>query len=619
MIFPRYREKTEALYQAALRAKRPDPDLTRYGLPDGVNSLLRAIVSVETDVPPYNPDRDLSGVYGMTIRRQYEETIARGDDPRLEQLIERLTKVLRPLFPEPEVSDSFLTASAPLRECCNVQDAVRGLVRAFDGMQKVVPSIWNELHHNEEDARRPPERFRGTDEDCIRTYLANTLLADIFDVPVLMHISDALRTQHTWMVGSSGTGKTTALKWLIAQDFDRIAKGEASLILIDSQRELIEAIRSLKIFADGELLANRLVVIDPTDIEYPLALNIFSLGSSRLDKLEPVQREQMVNTAIELYSYMLDSLLGSELTAKQGTLFRYVVRLMMTIPDATIHTFADLFQADGKGKFAAHIARLPRTQRRFFETEFWGKEFASTRSQVLRRIWTVLENETLARMFSYPRSKLDIFEEMNSGNVILINADKALLRETGTEIFGRFFVALIAMAVQERAMLRHKIPCYVYIDECQDYFSGPESHLTTLLEQARKQNVGLLLAHQNLGQLPARTIESLSANTAIKLANTDSARDASQLAREMRCSPDHIMGQPTHHFACYARGSTRAMSVSFQVGHLERFDRMSDRRREAIRALMRQRYAVHVSEVDESAPTGEVVDLDNIPIDAAPE
>jgi hypothetical protein len=56
-------------------------------------------------------------------------------------------------------------------------------------------------------------------------------------------------------------------------------------------------------------------------------------------------------------------------------------------------------------------------------------------------------------MFSHPRSKLDLFAEMNAGKVILINTAKDLLKETGTEIFGRFFIAMIAQAAQERAVL----------------------------------------------------------------------------------------------------------------------------------------------------------------------
>ena len=75
-------------------------------------------------------------------------------------------------------------------------------------------------------------------------------------------------------------------------------------------------------------------------------------------------------------------------------------------------------------------------------------------------------------MFSHPRSKLDLFSELNAGKIILINTAKDLLKENGTEIFGRFFIALIAQAAQERAVLpeRQRLPTFVYVDEAADYF-----------------------------------------------------------------------------------------------------------------------------------------------------
>lgn len=69
-------------------------------------------------------------------------------------------------------------------------------------------------------------------------------------------------------------------------------------------------------------------------------------------------------------------------------------------------------------------------------------------------------------MFTHPKSKLDLFTEMNAGKMILISTAKDLLKENGTEIFGRFFIAMIAQAAQERAVLpvSERLPIFVYID-----------------------------------------------------------------------------------------------------------------------------------------------------------
>jgi len=99
-----------------------------------------------------------------------------------------------------------------------------------------------------------------------------------------------------------------------------------------------------------------------------------------LDGYSPLERERLTNSIIELYDFVLGSLLASGMTAKQSVVFRYVTRLMFHIPDATIHTLRDLMEPDGAAKYADEIAALDGTAKRFFETEFNSKEFASTKT-----------------------------------------------------------------------------------------------------------------------------------------------------------------------------------------------------------------------------------------------
>src|SRR4051794_41310925 len=105
---------------------------------------------------------------------------------------------------------------------------------------------------------------------------------------------------------------------------------------------------------------------------------------------------------------------------------------------------------------------------------------------------------------------------MNRGSLILINTAKDLLKQDGCEILGRFFLALIAQATQERAALpeERRRATFLYIDEAQDYF---DEGMEQLLNQARKYRVGLILARQNLGQFEPRLQAAVMASTAIKL------------------------------------------------------------------------------------------------------
>lgn len=439
--------------------------------------------------------------------------------------------------------------------------------------------------------------------ELLSTYLGGTPLLDYFRQPIGFSIPTAARFEHHHIVAGSGHGKTQTLQYLIAQDLDAVAAGERSVIVLDSQGDLIGNIRNLAEFAPGGALHERIVIIDPTDVEHPVSLNLFDVGIDRLKGYAPLERERLTNSILELYDFVLGTLLSAEMTQKQNVIFRYVTRLMLHIPDATIHTLRELMEPGSQTKFAKDIAKLTGTAKHFFETEFASREFEQTKKQVLRRLWGILENQTFERMFSHPRSKLDLFGEMNAGKVILINTAKDLLKEQGTEIFGRFFIALIAQAAQERATLpeSQRIPAFVYIDEAADYF---DRNIGIILAQARKYNVGMILAHQYLGQLEPRLQEAFSANTSIKFAGGVSAKDARTLGPMLNCDPGFIEAQPKGSFAAHIRGVTKsAVPLQFPFGFLEQKPQMTRKAWHCLQAKMRDRYAVHYTELEAAEMT----------------
>lgn len=438
--------------------------------------------------------------------------------------------------------------------------------------------------------------------ELIEEYLQGTPFVELLNAPVPFELPQQTRFEHHWIVGGTGHGKTNAIANLLMDDLQRVADGEASVVVIDSQNTLIPMIARLPIFADGDLLGGKLVLIDAADVEYPVALNLFDVGLSRLGAYSPLNRERMLNTAAEVMEFILQSLLGAEMTSRQSTLFGYALQAMQLIPHATIHTFRELMEPNGRKKFAPYLAKLEGRAREFFDTQFDAAIFAQTKQQVVARLFAICENRTFDRMLSNPTSKLDLFAEINAGKVILINTAKDLLKQQGTEIFGRFFLALIAQAAQERATLppSQRLPCFVYIDECQDYLAT-DSNFTAILEQARKQNVGIIVAHQYLTQLSQKTLDSLYANTSMKFAGGVSDKDAYALARNMRCDPSFIAEQPRGSFAAYVRNTTKS-AISLKFPRLPRLKQMRDEEYAAVLAENRAKYSVHSAYAAEATP-----------------
>jgi hypothetical protein len=426
--------------------------------------------------------------------------------------------------------------------------------------------------------------------ELIEEYLGQTPFAEYFSSQVPFSILLSSRFEHTHIVGGSGHGKTQLLQSMQLRDIDLLLQGKGSIIVIDSQGDMIRTMLGLK---DLAALSDRIVLIDPNDIEHPPCLNLFDFGLDRLGRYSAADREKLINGAIALYEYMFGALLGADLTQRQGVIFRYLARLLMVVPGATIHTLREFMEEPETTR--EYFGKLDPTSRIFFETQFFSRVYDDTRQQILTRLWGVISNSVLARMFSNTENKVDVFSAMNKGSLILINTAKDLLKQDGCEILGRFFIALIAQATQERAAIAEKErrATFLYIDEAQDYF---DQGIEQLLNQARKYKVGLVLAHQNLGQFEPRLQAAVMASTAIKLAGGVSAKDAAALAREMRCEPELLLEMRKHEaytdFACFVKNVMPSpIQLSIPFGQMEKRPRMSAEELAGLLAKNRERYA----------------------------
>lgn len=350
---------------------------------------------------------------------------------------------------------------------------------------------------------------------------------------------DKKRYEHIHMVAGIGHGKTQAMQHFIAEDLAYL--GERSIIVIDSQGEMIQNILKLPIPKEN------IVYINPRDTDYLPALNLFESGEA-------------TNATIEIYEYILGGILGAELTSKQGVVFRFVIRLILAIPNSNIDTLLAVFR--DHTRFSSYYEEIGGVTLDFFENEFSTNQYRDTKSQVIRRIFTIKENDVLNGMFSSGETRLNLGDEMDQGKLILIDTAKDTLKEEGSRILGRFFIAKLVQAAQERG--EYKVPTHAYIDEAQDYF---DEKTEVFLSQLRKQKIGGFFAHQFLGQLPKVLQDAFMTNTNTKLVGGVSLKDARAFAGDMKSDPNWIADQPVGTFVTHVKGMPQgiAMSVPFFV------------------------------------------------------
>lgn len=446
-------------------------------------------------------------------------------------------------------------------------------------------------------------------------YLSGTPFGKLLETPVPLKLTHADRFNHMHIVGGTGAGKTTLLENLILHDLT--SSQPPALVVIDSQGDLIRKIAHLAMFdPDGGRLRDRLVLISPKDIDHPPAVNIFDLKRARLAGYDEATREQVTAGVIQTFDYLFSGLLGADLTAKQGVFFRFVARLMLSLPDtlgrnATILDMLRLMTDDAPYREA--IQRLPEIPREFFQRDFSSKTFAQTKEQIRYRLNAILENPTLARLFTATETRVDLFEEMNKGSIILVDTAKDFLKSASPH-FGRIFISLVLQAVLERAALaeRDRPPAFLIIDEAASYFDG---NIDDLLTDARKYRCGCVFAHQYLDQCPSSLRASFAANTSIKFASGVSNSDARALATDMRTAADFILEQPRLQFAAHIRNVTpQAVTIPVRTGMLEREPQLTKDRHERLLAHNRLRVSGgRKAAIQETSAPAEIVQTKEAP------
>jgi hypothetical protein len=343
------------------------------------------------------------------------------------------------------------------------------------------------------------------------------------------------RFEHMHVLARSGHGKTQLLENFIFNDIMRAHDENIGLAVIDGQADLINDIKNLNALSP---IRDRVILLNPSDVDHPFCLNPFDIASAFKGNLSPGQKQEVYSNAVHMLEFVFSSL-GANLTAKQTVLFRNVVELLISIEGATLMDMKNLLE--DSAPYIPYYEQLDPLTKDFFTNQFDSATFTDTKYQVLTRLYAILKTPALARMFTAKSNQLDLFEEMNRGAIILIDTDKSLLKDAGHSLLGRYFLALIVQAAFKRKFIpeSERTPFYVYVDECHDYM---DENIATLLEQARKYKVGMVLSHQLYDQLDTQLKANIKTNTSIKLYGALSAKDRTASANEMDVKEDQLIG-----------------------------------------------------------------------------
>ena len=302
-----------------------------------------------------------------------------------------------------------------------------------------------------------------------------------------VHIERDDRRRHMYIIGRTGSGKTEIMKYMSVQD---IKNGEG-LCVIDPHGDFIEDILP----HIPKERAEDVILFEPFDMERPMGLNMLQVDSEE-------QKDFAVQEMISIFYKLVTD------PSMLGPMFEHNMRnAMLTLMADEQHpgTITDIpriftdtaFQKYKLSKVKDPVVRL-----------FWEKEMAKTsdfhKSEMLgyliSKVGRFVENAMMRNIVGQSKSAFNFREVMDKRKILLINLAKGKVGEINAKLLGLIIVSKLQMAALSRADVREdKRPdFYLYVDEFQNFITDAFS---SILSEARKYHLNLIIAHQYLGQL----------------------------------------------------------------------------------------------------------------------
>jgi hypothetical protein len=325
------------------------------------------------------------------------------------------------------------------------------------------------------------------------------------------------RRRHLYLIGQTGVGKSGFMEGLITQD---IANGDG-VAVVDPHGELIEHVLA----TIPKERIDDVVIFEPFDIERPCGLNMLEYDS-------PEQKDFAVQEMIAIFM----KLFPPEII---GPMFEHYMRnamLALMADKDNPGTLVEIPKMFTDPNFLQQrLTKVSDPVVRSFWTKEWGSTTGSTRSDMLgyvvSKLGRFIENEMMRNIIGQSHSGFDLADIMDNKKIFLANLSKGLTGEVNSSLLGLILVSKIQMAAMKRARIEEKErkDFYLYIDEFQNFTTDS---IATILSEARKYKLNLIMAHQYMPQLKQEIRDAVLGNVGTIGAFRIGAEDAENLEKQ---------------------------------------------------------------------------------------
>jgi len=344
-------------------------------------------------------------------------------------------------------------------------------------------------------------------------------------------IKQADRRAHMYIIGKTGTGKSTLLEAMIRQDVD----ADRSLALLDPHGDLVERVLA-------QAPENRkadLIHFNVPDVSRPLGFN-------PLESVPPLRRPLAASGLLEVFKKIWVDSWGPRLEH----ILRNALLALFDQPQATLADVLRLLDDSAFRRDAASRVHNPQVR------HFWVREYESYPARfraeaiapIQNKVGAFLADPVLNRIVTQPKNAFDLRQVMDEGKILLVNLAKGKIGEDTAALLGAMLVSRIGLAALSRADVpeTERRDFYLYLDEFQNYTT---LSLANMLSELRKYRVGLVLAHQYLSQLDLQVRDAILGNVGSIISFRLGLADAEILAKEFypEFAPIDLISLPNYH------------------------------------------------------------------------
>lgn len=328
------------------------------------------------------------------------------------------------------------------------------------------------------------------------------------------HISEEALRRHVYIIGKTGTGKTSLLRSFVLQ----LVNDGRGVALLDPHGDLAEELLDLL----PRRLASRVVYFNPADLSFPIAWNI--LANIPLD-----ERPRTASGIVSAFKHVWGDSWGPRL---EYILYNAIRALL----DAEHTSILGLPKMLADEAYRAWVVRQIKDP---FVKAFWEVEFENYDQRfrqeaiapIQNKVGPLATNPALRNILGQVKRKLDIPFIMDNGRIFIANLSKGALGDDPSNLIGSLLISEFQRAAMRRGSQLEKFrrDFSLIIDEFQNFTTRAFS---SILSEARKFHLSLVLSHQFTSQLQPETRDAVFGNVGTTVAFEIGSTDAEIVAKE---------------------------------------------------------------------------------------